>query len=175
MTIWNRRVVVFDIETTGLSPWHGARAIEIGAVAIKNGKIADEFHSLINQKVPIPKSVQEIHGITEDMLEDQPGPRTVFSNFHRFINDSLLVAHNAKFDMNFLRVELANLGLGLVNRSQCTLQMSRRLFPDLPNYRLGTVARYVLGGIPENMNQHRALDDARLVGRVWLEMVKDAR
>ena len=98
----NQRVVAFDIETTGLSPWQSARAIEIGAVAIQDGKIATEFHSLINPEVPIPRSVQEIHGITEDMLEGQPGPVAVFSDFHRFINGALLVAHNAKFDLNFL-------------------------------------------------------------------------
>lgn len=169
----NQRIVAFDLETTGLSPWQGARVIEIGAVAIESGKISGKFHSLINPEVPIPKSAQAIHGITEEMLDGQPGPETVFPDFHRFINDALLVAHNAKFDLNFLRAELANSGVGLSNKSQCTLQMSRRRFPALPNYRLATVARFVLGELPENLNLHRALDDARLVAQIWLEMMGD--
>lgn len=166
------KIVVFDLETTGLSPWQGAQVIEIGAVTIQGGKIIDEFQSLINPEVPIPKEVQNIHGITEAMLAGQPGPSEVFSNFYQHIEGAVLVAHNAKFDLNFLRVEMANLGLGITNRWQCTLQMSRRLFPELPNYRLETVARFLSGDLPLDRIRHRALDDARLVARIWLEMVQ---
>ena len=166
------KTVVFDLETTGLFPWQGARVIEIGAVAVDGGKITDEFHRLINPEVPIPKSVQKIHGITGAMLEGQPGPRVVFSDFHRFIDRALLVAHNAKFDLSFLRSEMANLGLGITNKSLCTYQISRRRFPDLPNYRLETVAQRVLGARSMDMRRHRALDDARLAARVWLAMMK---
>jgi DNA polymerase III subunit epsilon len=168
----NGRFVVFDVETTGLSPFQGDRVIEIGAVAIENLSICDEFNSLVNPGIRIPFSVQRIHGINNIMLDGQPKPEVVFRDFYRFINGALLVAHNAKFDLNFLRAEMANVGLELGNRSQCTLQMSRRWFPDLPNYRLETVARHVLGEVPENVTLHRALHDARLTSAVWLEIMK---
>ncbi len=164
--------VVFDLETTGLSPLRGARVIEIGAVKIEDGEITDKFQSLVNPRITIPAFLSGINGITDAMLEDQPKSEEIFPQFQKFINSAILVAHNAKFDMSFLRAELAHLELDLMNRYQCTLQMSRQRFPELSNYRLETVANYVLGTIPENLTLHRALGDAQLTALVWLEMMK---
>jgi len=83
-----------------------------------------------------------------------------------------LVAHNAKFDVKFLRYELSRLGRRLSNRSICTLKLSKKRFPELPNHTLGTVARHVLGEVPPDLQRHRALDDARLTARVWLAMAR---
>ncbi|MBI4619352.1 MAG: 3'-5' exoribonuclease [Desulfobacterales bacterium] len=166
------RYAVLDVETTGLSPGIGDRIIEIGAVAIQERTIVAEFESLIYVKKRIPLLVQNIHGITNEMLIGKPEPEEVFPQFREFIGDSTLVAHNAQFDIRFLRYEFERLGLKLSNRHLCTLEMSRELFPELENHKLYTVAKHVLVGVPENMHLHRALDDARLTAMIWMEMVK---
>jgi len=164
--------VAFDFETSGLSPWRGARVIEIGAVKLEERRIVKTFHSLVNPQIYLPKSTERINGITADMLEGAPSPGRIFTKFQTFIKDTTLVAHNARFDINFLGAELSRLGLALTNRAECTLQESRRAYPELPNYRLETVARYLLGDISQNLTLHRALDDAKLTAMVWLEMMK---
>src|SRR5512137_2642794 len=107
-----KRHIVFDLETTGLSPRKGHRVIEIGAVALENGEIVEEFATLIDAGVTIPATVQAIHGITDEMLDGQPPPEEVFPSFSHFIGESVLVAHNAAFDIRFLRHEFARLKMG---------------------------------------------------------------
>ncbi len=160
------------METTGFSPKSGDRVIEIGAVAIENQGIIAEFSSLIDVDKIIPWQVQQVHGITNEMLEGEPKPDEVWSEFYKFIAGSILVAHNASFDISFLRHEFALLGMSLNNRSLCTLKMSRNLYPHLPNHKLETVSRYLLGKSCRQMQMHRALDDARLAAMIWLEMGK---
>jgi len=122
------RYVALDVETTGLSP-----------------------------KKRIPWQVQQVHGITNEMLKGEPKPDEVWSEFYEFIAGSILVAHNASFDIGFLRHEFALLGMGLNNRSLCILKMSRKLYPHLPNHKLATVSRYLLGRTCNQMQRHRAL------------------
>lgn len=162
--------VIFDIETTGLSPLHGHRIIEIGAVLVERGEIVAEFASLIDAGRPVPRQAQRVHGITEEMLRGQPRAEEVLRDFRRFVGQSRLVAHNAPFDLGFLRSELARLGFGLANRCHCTLQLSRQAFPALPNHRLETVARHLFGRLDEQERLHRALADARLTARVWMAL-----
>lgn len=164
------RHVVLDIETTGLYPQRGARIVEIGAVAIESGKCVAEFESLIDCGKRIPRRAQAVNGISTEMLVGQPPPEEVLPRFIRFVSHSTLVAHNAKFDMGFLRHELARLGLDLNNNYVCTLQMSRRLYPDLPKYKLDTVCDYLLGQMDCKVKRHRALDDVRLTAEIWLRM-----
>ena len=166
------RYVALDVETTGLSPQNGDRVIEIGAVAIEEQSIVAEFSSLIDVDKRIPWQVQQVHGITNEMLEGEPKPDVVLPEFYKFISGSILVAHNASFDIRFLRHEFALLGMSLNNRSLCTLKMSRKLYPHLPNHKLETVGRYLLGKACEQMQMHRALDDAKLAAMIWLEMGK---
>ena len=166
------RYVALDVETTGLSPQNGDRVIEIGAVAIEEQSIVAEFSSLIDVGKMIPWHVQQVHGITNEMLYGEPKPDEVLPAFYEFITGSILVAHNASFDIGFLRHEFALLGMSLNNRSLCTLKMSRKLYPYLPNHKLKTVSRYLLGKSCEQMQMHRALDDAKLAGMIWLEMEK---
>jgi len=111
----NGRYTVFDFETTGLSPLRGGRVIEIGAVAVEEGEICGEFHSLVNPGVPVPWAAQRVHGISAEMLEKEPRPEDAFSSFMGFVQGAVLVAHNAPFDLGFLRSELQILGLGLDN------------------------------------------------------------
>jgi len=166
------RHVIFDVETTGFSPSRGDRVIEIGAVAVEGGVVVAEFSSLIDAGRRIPLQAQRVHGISNAMLAGQPFPEEVFPRFHEFVSGAVLVGHNVRFDVDFVRHEFGRLGLGLNNHVLCTLELSRRHFPLLPNHRLETVARNILGGLPEVMTLHRALDDARLTARVWLAMMQ---
>ncbi|MDP2863330.1 MAG: 3'-5' exonuclease [Desulfobacterales bacterium] len=166
------RYVIFDVETTGFSHQHGARIIEIGAVLIADGNIISEFQSLINCGKVVSRQAQKVHGITDRMLFGQPAPEDIFPDFHKYISESTLVAHNAVFDISFLRYEFSRLGLGMNNGYLCTMKMSRRRFPMLPNHKLDTVAKHFLGDLPPEIHRHRALDDAKLTAMIWMEMVK---
>ncbi len=166
------RHVVIDIETTGLSPKRGHRIIEVGAIAISDGDPPEEFHSLIKINRKIPIKVKEIHGITDAMLQDKHGADEVLPRLCDFLADSAIVAHNASFDIGFLRHECERLSLPFTNKSVCTLQMSRRFYPHLPNHKLETVYRHLFGKITHDIKRHRALDDARMTARIWMEMVK---
>ena len=166
------RYVALDVETTGFSPKNGDRVIEIGAVAIENQSIIAEFSSLIDAGKMIPWQVQKVHGITNEMLYGKPKSDEVLPEFYKFITGSILVAHNAAFDIGFLRHEFALLGMSLNNRSLCTLKMSRKRYPHLPNHKLETVSRYLLRKSANQMRMHRALDDAKLAAAIWLKMVK---
>jgi DNA polymerase III subunit epsilon len=163
-------IVAFDVETTGLYPHRGHRVIEIGAVRVVNGELTEEFHSLIDCGGSISMSAQRIHGITPAMLRGQPQPAAVFAAFRDFIGQAPLAAHNAPFDLSFLRNEFARLGWPMLNRTMCTLEASRRRLRMLTNYRLETVARRLLGPQPLSGRRHRALEDARLVARVWVAL-----
>lgn len=163
------RFVVFDVETTGLYVDKGHRIIEIGAVAVTGAEMGEEFQSLISTKAPISKAVRKIHGITPEMLVGQPDVGEVLTRFRDFVGESTLVAHNALFDMGFLYSECDKAGIRLVSRYECTLKRSRRHFRFLPDYKLETVARYLDIPVDES-RRHRALDDARLTAKVWVEM-----
>jgi len=164
------RHIVLDVETTGLSPRRGHRIIEIGAIAIEEGHSAEEFCSLIKVDRTIPLDVQQIHGITDEMLAGEPGAEEVLPRLYAFLGDGVIVAHNARFDLGFLRHEFARLSLPLRNRSLCTLEMSRRLYPRLPDHKLDTVYRHLFGEIGGDVRRHRALDDAWMAARIWMEI-----
>jgi len=188
------KFVFIDVETTGLDHRKGHRIIEIGAVAMKNNQIEAEYQSLIHVEAPIPRHVSKVHGITKEVLTDQPKPENVFPELKEFLADSILIAHNAKFDIGFLRSEFNRLKMSLNNRIFCTLEMCRRRYPRLPNYRLETIYRYLIrpnedmfrkseiGDAmrkPEGsalcprkgkLQQHRALADARMVAAIWMAM-----
>jgi DNA polymerase-3 subunit epsilon len=166
------RHVVVDVETTGLSPRHGHRVIEIGAVALEEGVVVEEFTTLIDAGVPIPYAVQAIHGITDEMLEGSPKPEEALPQFHEFIGDSPLIAHNAAFEVTFLRHEFARLKMGFPNRHVCTLEMSRRLLPRLPDYTLETIYLHLFPDPAFIRQNHRTLDDARMTASIWMAMAE---
>jgi DNA polymerase-3 subunit epsilon len=164
------RLVFIDVETTGLEPARGHRVIEIGAIVMENNQLISEFQSLVQVSHPIPRHVSKIHGITNDMLAGQPTPAQIYPEFKDFISDSLLIAHNADFDVGFLRSEFSRLNLRLQNPNICTLKISRRRYPRLPNYKLETIYRHLVGPLPADIQRHRALADARMVAAVWMAM-----
>ena len=163
-------VIAIDVETSGLNSLGGDRVVECAAVKVIQGEIVAEFSQLINVPCKIPQRVSAIHGITSQMLVGMPTPPEVWPVFLAFIGGAALIAHNAPFDIRFIRSELSRLGMNLNNPYVCTLELARRRYPQIKNHQLNTVARHLLGSIPQDCTLHRALGDARLVARVWGKM-----
>ena len=157
--------VVFDIETTGLNS-HTNKIIEIGAVKIKAGRIIDRYSQLINPGISIPYHITEITSITNEQVANQPKIDEVIGKFVDFIGDAVLVAHNAPFDMGFIKRDVKKcLNINLENSVIDTLQMARDLFPDLKKYGLGDLNK-VLGLALEN--HHRAVDDSQATANMFI-------
>ena len=157
--------VVFDIETTGLSPIND-RITEIGAVKIREGVVVDEFNQLINPGIPIPEKIVELTGITDDMVSNKPNIEEVLPDFEYFIQDSVLVAHNASFDIGFIRENFFKIGKTLDNPVLDTLELTRALFPQLKKHKLNVIAKYLNVDLT---NHHRAVDDARATGEIFIK------
>jgi DNA polymerase-3 subunit epsilon len=164
------KYVVVDVETTGMSVQRGGRVIEVGAVALDDGVVVAELDTLIDTGARISHGAFRVHGISEAMLSGKPGPAQVWPWFREFCASAPLVAHNAAFDSSFVRHELGLLGMGLSNPWCCTVRLARRKLLHLRNHRLDTVYRHLFGELPCGTQRHRALDDARLAARVWVEL-----
>jgi len=159
--------VVFDIETTGLSPVKD-RITEIGAVKIKNGQLVDRFSELINPEIPIPDNIIKLTGITNAMVKDKETIREVLPRFLQFAGDAPLVAHNAGFDTGFIRVKAGEMDIAVNNTVIDTLQLSRILLTELKRHKLNLVCEYL--GISLE-NHHRAADDAEATAEVMLKFI----
>lgn len=164
------RTVIIDVETSGMSVQRGGRVIEVGALALVDDRIVAELDALIDSGAEISYGAYRVHGISQDMLYGTPPPEAVWNSFLEFVGDACLVAHNAAFDASFVRNEVALLGKTITNDWRCTVRLARRRLPHLPNHRLDTVYRYLFGALPASVQRHRALDDARLAARVWVEL-----
>lgn len=164
------RVVVIDFETTGLSTNGGDRAIEVGAVAIENGAITDSYQSLINPGVALNAFIENYTGISNAMLSSAPSGDSVFPDLYRFIDDSILIAHNAGFDRKFLDAEYSRVGYRRNQPFLCSMRLARRLYPKSPNHKLGTLVKHAR--IPITGDFHRAQADAEMTGLLWIEMMK---
>lgn len=160
--------VVFDLETTGLSAKND-KIIEIGAVKIVDGKIVDEFSQLINPEIPIPEHITEITSITNDMVEGKPYINEVLPLFKEFIGDFILVAHNANFDMGFIREKMKLQNIKVDNPVLDTLELSRAVFPSLKSHKLNIVAKHLDVSL---INHHRAVDDATATGEILIKMLE---
>ncbi len=153
----NVTFVAFDLETTGLSPSND-RIVEIGAVKFRNGKVVEQKSWLVNPGRGIPWLVQQVHGITDDMVKDAPDFATVYKEFSEFIEGSVLMAHNARFDVSFLSAEIQRAGLPLPpNKVVDTLKLFRRWFPEAPSYSLSDIVDYA--AIDPGVF-HRAMEDS---------------
>ena len=162
------KYVVFDIETTGLSP-NRDMITEIGAVKIENGVVIGEYNQLINPKRPIPEKIIEITGITDEMVQDKPTIEEIIPSFKDFIEDSVLVAHNASFDTGFLREQFSRNQEILDNPILDTLELSRSLFPKLKSHKLNVIAKHLNVNL---INHHRAVDDARATAEIFLKSME---
>ncbi|PKM49882.1 MAG: PolC-type DNA polymerase III [Firmicutes bacterium HGW-Firmicutes-7] len=156
--------VVFDLETTGFYP--GADKItEIGAVKIKNRTVIDRYSTFVNPERGIPAKVQKLTGITPEMVQDAPIIEDVLKEFLEFVGDDILVAHNADFDLSFIKYFAQEQNVEIFNTSVDTLELSRTLFPDLKNHKLNTLAsefNVTLTG------HHRAVNDAEATAGIFV-------
>lgn len=164
-------VIVLDFETTGLSPDQGDRAIEIGAVIIERGRITDSFQRLMNPGRRVSSFIEQYTGISNAMLQDAQECSSVMAEFTEFIDGYNLVAHNASFDRRFLDAELERIGAGYPGQFACSMLIARRLYQSAPNHRLGGLVEYK--NIPTDGVFHRALADAEMTARLWLQMLED--
>ena len=163
--------VVFDLETTGAKT-PPCRVTEIGAYRVSNGKITDEFHTLVNPETPIPFFITGLTGISDRMVRYEPKFREIAADFLEFIGDSVLVAHNAHFDLRFLNHEIGRIheNYRVANPHLCTVQLSRKLLPHIENHRLNTVAEYYSVAL---INHHRASDDARATAHIFINLLDE--
>ncbi|CAG7840722.1 DNA polymerase III PolC-type [Clostridium haemolyticum] len=160
----NNTFVVFDLETTGFSSEYD-KIIEIGAVKIKNGNIIDSFSTFINPEIKIPYNITELTSITNDDIKNADTIDNVLPKFIEFCKDSVLVAHNANFDMSFIRKNCNDLSIDINYTVMDTVPLAKFLFPELKRYKLNTIAKH-LGVSLEN--HHRAVDDAKATADILL-------
>ena len=160
---------VFDTETTGLNPSGGDEIIQIGAARVVNGRLLrqESFEQLVDPGRDIPKAGIAIHGITPDMVVGQPRIDEVFPAFHQFAQDTVLVAHNAAFDMKFLQAPARRTGLRLQQPVLDTLLLSAVVHPHQESHRLEAIAERF--GITV-LGRHTALGDALVTAEVLLKL-----
>lgn len=161
--------VVVDVETTGAKT-PPSRIMEVGAYRVSRGRIVAEFHSLVNPQIPIPPFIARLTGISDQMVREAPLFADIAHAWLDFLDESVLVAHNAQFDVRFLNHEIARIfpGRRMINSYLCTVKLSRSVFPGLLNYRLHTVAEHFTIPI---LNRHRAADDARATAEIFIRML----
>ena len=158
---------VLDLETTGLS-FRTEKITEVGIMKVKNGEVIDEFSCFVNPEKPIPEKVVEVTNITDEMVKDAETIDVVLPKVLEFVGDSVLVAHNADFDIGFLKYNAKELGLELNNTYIDTLRLAKELFPDYKKYKLGIIAENL--GIKVEV-AHRALDDVDTTVKVFNVMI----
>lgn len=163
--------VVFDIETTGLSITRN-NITELAAIKMCEGKELDRYTTFVNPHEKIPYHIQQLTNITDEMVKDAPDLEPVLKEFVEFVGDSVLVAHNARFDMGFIQASLKKLGLPVLpNPSLDTLELARLLYPNMKNHRLNTLAdKYKV--LLES--HHRAVDDTIALGGILNGLLADA-
>ncbi|MCA1030109.1 PolC-type DNA polymerase III [Bacillus timonensis] len=163
--------IVFDVETTGLSAVYDT-IIELAAVKIKDGQIVDRFESFANPHHPLSATTIDLTGITDDMVNNAPEIDDVLRDFHEWIGNDILVAHNATFDIGFINAGNKKAGLPKVENPVIdTLELGRFLFPELKNHRLNTLCKKF---DIELTQHHRAIYDAEATGYLLLKMLKDS-
>ncbi len=163
--------VVFDIETTGFSP-NKNQIIEIGAVKVTDGQITDKFSTFVNPDVPIPFDIEKLTGINDAMVLPYPKIDVILPQFLDFVGDSVLVAHNAGFDVGFISHFADELGLPFDPTVLDTVSIARLLLPNLNRYKLDTVAKALNISLE---NHHRAVDDAGATAEIFAAFVKMLR
>ena len=158
--------VVFDIETTGFSCVTN-KIIEIGAVKVSGGQIVDRYSTFVNPKEPIPFDIEKLTSINDSMVADAPDIETVLPEFMKFCEGCIMVAHNASFDMSFIRENCRRQGLADEFTVVDTLGMARSMFENLKNYKLDTVVEAVGGSLEHH---HRAVDDAESTADIFVKL-----
>jgi DNA polymerase-3 subunit epsilon len=170
-------IAVIDFETTGMGPTLGARATEIAVVLVQNGRIVDSYASLMRSGAWVPPFIEQLTGISNRMLASAPPADAVMREVSEFTRGCAMVAHNASFDRAFWLHERALAGCtdeaADAQPFACTLLLSRRLYPEAPNHKLGTLAQW--HGITPTGRAHRALADAQMAAELWLRIERDVQ
>lgn len=168
--LFSQPFVVVDIETTGLAP-PGDGITEIAAIRVAEGKIAERYATLVNPGRPIPYHIQQLTGITNDMVASAPRIGHVMPQFEDFAGLAPIVAHNSSFDRRFLdHFAREVLGTELINADVCTVRLARRLLPHLKSRSLGPLTQHL--GIRIHA-RHRAMGDAEATAEVFLRFLSD--
>ena len=162
---------VFDIETTGLSS-QSCHITEIGAVLMKNGEVVDRFNTFSNPGEHIPENITQLTGITDEMVADAPDNESAVRAFLEFAGKRILVAHNASFDVSFIRKVAEDYRIEFTNPYMDTVAMSRYVNPDLNKHKLDVLAKYFNLG---EFNHHRACDDAEVLAKILVCLFKKLR
>ncbi len=165
---FNDEYVVFDLETTGLSNVHD-RITEIGAVKISGGEVVDEFSTLVNPEQTISAKITRITGITNEMVREAPTIESILPSFVKFTKNCVLVAHNADFDIGFLRENMQKQGFYFDYQVLDTLKLSRQLLKNLKKYKLNSVAKALDVKLE---NHHRAVYDARATAEIFIKLIQ---
>lgn len=166
----NVTFVVFDTETTGFSPTMD-RIVEVGAVKFRNGEVVEEKSWLINPQRDIPYWATKVHGITDDMVKDKPTFKDIYPDFQKFINGSVLMAHNAKFDISFVKAEIKRAGYELPpNKVIDSLSLFRKWYPKSTAHSVEAVARHAE---VKTDNLHRAAADSLYVFLIFDKGLKE--
>jgi len=161
--------VVFDVETTGLSAVYDT-IIELAGVKIQNGEIIDRFERFANPHHPLSETTVRLTGITDEMVQDAPEIEDVLKDFHAWAQDSILVAHNATFDIGFLNAGYQRIDYPKIDQpGMDTLELARFLVPQLRNHRLNTLCKHF---DIELTQHHRAIYDAEATGYLMTKLVK---
>jgi len=157
--------VAFDLETTGLNP-HADRIVEVAAVRFRGAEVLGTRSWLVHPGIPVPEDAREVHGIGDEMLADAPSFPPVYGEFLEFVKGSVLLAHNAPFDVGFLRAEAVRRGASLPDNPVLdTLPLARSWFPGQPSYRLGRLVESL--SLPQG-TYHRALADSEHLMHLFL-------
>ncbi len=164
---------VIDFETNGDMPRSGGRPTEIAAVLVQNGRIVDRYQSLMNAGVYVPYYIEELTGISNAMVRNAPPVARVMTEVFDFVGSAKLVAHNASFDKIFWDAELARLNRRRTVEFACTVLLSRRVFPNIPNHKLGTLVRHF--DLPMSGQAHRALADAEVTAHLLLHLIAELK
>ena len=162
------KYVVFDIETTGFSPEKN-KIIEIGAVKVIGGEIVDRYSTFINPEVPIPFRIEELTSIRDDMVITSPMVDVILPQFMEFCKDCIMVAHNADFDMSFIKRNCALLGMECNPTIVDTVALARVLLPQLNRFKLDTVAKALNISLDHH---HRAVDDAACTAEIFVKFIE---
>ncbi len=160
--------VVFDIETTGFSPLVN-KMIEIGAVKVSDGKIVERFSSFVNPQVPIPFHIENLTSIRDDMVMDAPTIEEILPKFMEFCGSCVMVAHNADFDMSFIKYNCDQIGLSYDFTIVDTVSLARLLLPNLNRFKLDTVAKAI--NVPLGFH-HRAVEDASCTADIFVKFIE---
>jgi DNA polymerase-3 subunit epsilon len=167
--------LVVDVETTGISAWAGDRVTEVAAVFVQGAEVREAFHSLVNPGRPIPPFITQLTGIDDTMVRDAPCFADIAGDLAAQMVGRVFVAHNARFDWNFLSAEFARVTSArpdaIANGQLCTVRLSRRLLSHLPRRNLDAVAHHY--GVPID-GRHRAMGDARATAHVLRALLRDA-